>query len=194
MKQRAILFDFFGVICSELAPVWLEKYLPQEDAAKVKAEIFTLADMGMIDENEMYCRLHQATNIPVKQIRAEWKELISIDSAVVDMIRFLRTSYKVYLLSNSVASVLHDILQPNNLYSLFDKIYISSEIGKIKPHADFFLYVLEDLHLEAEDSIMIDDNPSNIQGAEAAGIHGIVYTSVESLIEELNKLGVKIHY
>ena len=35
---RAVVFDFFGVISSEVAPFWFEKYFPKEEARKYISE------------------------------------------------------------------------------------------------------------------------------------------------------------
>ena len=39
MEKKLIVFDFFGVISSEIAPVWLRKYFNEEDAKRIKAEM-----------------------------------------------------------------------------------------------------------------------------------------------------------
>jgi hypothetical protein len=43
-----LIFDFFGVACSEVAPYWLAKYLPAAEAVTVKATIVGAADRGAL--------------------------------------------------------------------------------------------------------------------------------------------------
>ena len=47
MPYKAIVFDFFGVICSEVAPQWLLHHLETEEKARaIKTEIVGAADRG----------------------------------------------------------------------------------------------------------------------------------------------------
>jgi FMN phosphatase YigB (HAD superfamily) len=45
---------------------------------------------------------------------------------------------------------------------------------------------LADLAISPEKAILVDDNPENIAGAEAAGITGVVFRSVEQTNKALS--------
>ncbi len=187
MKKENVFFDFFGVICSEISPVWLRKYFDDETAVKIKSELFPLADIGLISEEETFERLYEITSVPVDRIKEEWSDLIIINEALVGYIDSLKDRYNVYLLSNAISSFIDRILSDHDLSRLFLKTYISSEIGIIKPDKAFFDYVLTDLGVPACSAVMIDDNPDNIKGAESAGIDGIVFTEFEPFLTEIDK-------
>lgn len=191
MKPKVVFFDFFGVICSEISPIWLEKYYDKTTASAIKSSVFPAADKGDLSEDETFAKLHEITGVSIERIKEEWKELTIIDRDLVDLIHEIRTHHKVYLLSNAISSFLRNILNSYDLVQLFDGIYISSEIKLIKPNKDFFEYVLNDLKLSAESSIMIDDNPDNINGALQAGIDGIIYSDCESLKKILKQKNIQ---
>lgn len=183
--KTVIFFDFFGVLCTEIAPVWFEKYYAKEEAARIKNEIFVHADIGEINEEETFDKMSKVTGIPSQQIKKEWKELIHINEELVAFLKELKKEHSIYLLSNAIGTFLRKILEENDLYQLFEKVYISSDIKKIKPNVEFYEYVLKDLGIVATEAVMIDDNPENIKGAEKAGISGIVYKNNESLFLQL---------
>ena len=182
--KNVVLFDFFGVISSEIAPIWFRRHLDDAAADKIKSDIVSLADVGLITEWEMYERISKQINLPPEQIRDEWQSLIKVDKELVGIIKEIRKKYPVYLLSNAIEPFLTRILSEHELYPLFDKIFISSEMGIAKPGAEFFLHVLSDVGVKPENAVMIDDNPANIAGANSCGIDGILYTDRESFMRE----------
>jgi putative hydrolase of the HAD superfamily len=56
---------------------------------------------------------------------------------------------------------------------VFEKIYLSHEIGLRKPKKECYEYVLQDANILGAETIFIDDNKGNIRGAEEAGIQTI---------------------
>lgn len=179
--KDVILFDFFGVLCSEIAPFWFRRYFTDAEADAIKAEIVSKGDIGLISEDEMYIQISARTGIAPEQICQDWMDLAKINTVLVEFVRSLRKKHRVYLLSNAIGPFLRRILEGNNLYDLFDGIIISSEIGLIKPSVAYFERAMELLDVNAANAVMIDDNPKNIAGAVQAGIKGLVFTDNEQL-------------
>ncbi len=184
--KKIVFFDFFGVIGSEIAPIWFRKYLEDEDADKIKSEIVSLGDVGKISEWEMYEMISKRLNVKPEQIAQEWQDLVSINDELVGEILKIKEKYPVYLLSNAIEPFLVRILEKYQLFSLFDKVYISSKMGIAKPSGEFFQYVINDLHVDPEDVVMIDDNPSNLAGAASCGIDGILFSENNSFKREFD--------
>ena len=187
MRTPIIFCDFFGVVISEIAPVWLERYFPPEEAAVIKADIFNRADCGLISEEQAYLELSEKTGVPPAQIRAEWDALVKINSGLADFLRLVKQRYPVYLLSNAMSPHIRRILDENDLYSAFDRVFISSEMRRIKPDPALLTEVLETLHADPTKTVMIDDNPKNIQGAKQAGLSGIIYRNNQQLFSEVSQ-------
>ena len=175
-----LIFDFFGVISSEVAPIWLKKYFDKERAIHIKNEIVTQVDLGQISESELYSKLGKLANVSPETVKDEWMNLVHINTDLIDYIRKIKTKYKVALLSNASATFLRKILEQNNLYDLFDLIVISAEEKCMKPNPDIFYKVIDKLNINAKKSLMIDDNAINLEGAKSIGINGFLFRNFDS--------------
>lgn len=186
--KNVIFFDFFGVISCEIAPFWLRRYYGEEELGEVKLGFTDPADLGEISEAELFENIGRATGVSPSEIRKEWLGMVRINEELVDYIKGLRNKHRIYLLSNATAEFLHTILKKYSLYDLFDGLFISSEMHVIKPRKEFFTSALERFGVAAGDAVMIDDNPRNIAGAEAAGIKGIIYKDNSSLFKAIEEI------
>ena len=185
--KKAIFFDFFGVICCEIAPFWFRRHFSPEEAARVKEEICSRADAGEILEDEFHREISARTGVAPDVVAREMQEMICINGELRDFILRLRERYPVYLLSNAMSSFLRRILEENDLYPLFDRVFISAEMRVAKPSPDFFRAVLASLSLDGADVVMIDDNEKNLAGAADAGIDGILFTENGPFYRDLAK-------
>ena len=85
---------------------------------------------------------------------------------------------KLFLLSNisyTFAKNWQNTEQLADLFSLFDGLVFSAEAGKIKPNADIFQHLLYKYNLAADDTIFIDDNINNVNGAKAVGVDAYLF-------------------
>ncbi len=181
MSHRAFVFDFFGVVCSEIAPFWFRKYLPEPEAAELKNRIVGPADSGEKSQEEMFIELGAFAGMPPGQVMAEWRTYVSINKDVIGLVRELRKDHEVALLTNAISGFFRDILTGNGLDGLFDPVVVSSEERVAKPDPRIYQIVLGRLGVPAGEVLMIDDNPANIRGAKDAGMDGVVFEGAEQL-------------
>lgn len=181
MSYKAFVFDFFGVICSEVAPYWLARYLPQTEATRVKTSIVHAADVGELSQQQLFSKLSEITGVPEEQIEGEWLDYVRIDEDVVDLIGTLRSQHILGLLTNSPAPFVCSILERYDLNSLFQAIVISSENHCAKPDPAIYKRMLTKLNVQASDTLMIDDNPANVAAAVSVGMGGVVFRSCSQL-------------
>lgn len=87
-----------------------------------------------------------------------------------DLVRSLGAEIEVGLLSNTNA--LHWFTQADHeeVRSLFDRTYLSFELGMAKPDADVFEHVVADIGGPPESVLFLDDNQINVDGARAVGM------------------------
>ena len=90
MKNELVIFDFFGVICSEIAPYVFENHFDKETAARLKQELFVPADLGQTTMDVVFDKMAQIINIPMAELKKEWNSYVIIDSEVVEYIKRLR--------------------------------------------------------------------------------------------------------
>ena len=188
MLHDVIVFDFFGVVCSEIAPFWLVKYVSDDDAKYIKSTVVHLADTGEISQQEMFEKLSEIVHIPVERIESEWWSYVQIDGEVVKIISNLKTKYPVALLTNSPAQFVREILKRNQLTLLFDPIVVSSEEGIAKPDLAIYRQILNRISVPPEHAIMIDDNPVNVNAAINVGMKGLLFSSSTQLKNALADL------
>ena len=192
MAKSTLIFDFFGVISTEVSPRWFSKRFTDGEAKKLKEQYMSMADVGMVSEAELFDYLSNLSGEPADDIYREFMSYVNINSEIVDLIIRLKKKYKIVLLSNALASWLHKILENNDLYRLFDHMVISGEEGIRKPSGDIFKIALSRAGISPKDAVFIDDNEKNTRAAEILGIHGIVYKNNKKLIFDLKDMGIEV--
>lgn len=71
MHYKALIFDFFGVLCPEVSPVWFREQLGARGDA-LKGEIFRDADRGVIPQERVFAMLAEMSNMSAESIEQDW--------------------------------------------------------------------------------------------------------------------------
>lgn len=118
------------------------------------------------------------------------KMLLDIPMQRVNLLRKLREKYPLYLLSNTnfihiekVNKILEEQTGVRKLNDLFDKVYYSFEMNMRKPDLEIFEFVLKENNLDPEQTLFIDDNIDNINGAAKLKIQTLHVTSPNTLFD-----------
>ena len=188
---KTIIFDFFGVISSEVAPFWFGARYTEEEAKRLKEEYMSVADLGKVSADELFESLSRLSGEPPKKIHDDFMSLSRIDHEMVSFIKNLSCDYKIVLLSNAESELLDEIMKRDDLYGLFDYTVISGKEGIAKPCGEIFDLALTRSDSLAEESVFIDDNPKNVSAAMSRGIRGILFEGIDSLRHEFGKIGIK---
>jgi len=106
-----------------------------------------------------------------------------------ELVATTRRHSRVGLLSNS--NVLHwELVRTRwDLGSRFDAVFLSHEVGYLKPDREIFEHVLSTLDVPAPRVAFIDDNQVNVDAARAAGITAARARGVEEARAALVELG-----
>jgi len=192
-KIKNIIFDLGGVLLNInplLSLLELEKIsgISQEELTVklISEQIFIKFETGRLDSAQFRSELCRIINTSVSDSEVDriWNKLIlDIPLHRVNLLKELRNNYKVYMLSNT--NIIHfdhytrELAETLgiNLADLFDRIYVSHEIGIHKPDARIYTYVLENAKINASETVFIDDSLANIEAAERLGIAGIHITN-----------------
>lgn len=181
MKKRLIIFDCFGVIFDEVAPVFIKKYLPLKEAEILKEKLFVPADMGEVTYDELLTNMAQALKLDKNEMIKEWEALFILRKEMVDIIRKLSENADVCLLSNAPLGVIETQFEKYNLTPLFDKIFVSCNLKMAKPDPKIYLHCVSAFGKVYEEIYMIDDNWGNLQHLPEIGITPVHFKSPESL-------------
>ena len=142
---------------------------------------------------EIAKKLDFKKEVSYEQMEKFWTGIITgPKNDVVQIAKSLKKKYKLFLLSNIDGMHHAHIATMVPLNDLFESQIVSYLVGAEKPDAKIYKVALDAAKAQAENCVFIDDNPKNIAGAKRAGMHGIVFTDVKQLKEELAKLGVKV--
>jgi HAD superfamily hydrolase (TIGR01509 family) len=184
-KCKAIIFDLGAVILNINYQNTIDEFtkLGVNNAAtfyskKVQTNLFNQIETGMISSNEFLKALQKETkNANINQVEKAWNAmLLDLPEERLQLIKKLKKNHAIYLLSNTNAIHIDAFKKQlgNRKWlafcKLFDKMYLSHELGLRKPDVKIFEYILKEQKLKAEEVFFIDDSPQHIAGAKKIGI------------------------
>ena len=181
MADTLVIFDCFGVIMNEVAPVFLRKHLPKEKADILKEELFVPADMGLVTYDELLGNMAKALGMTKEEMIPEWESLFVLREEIVPAIKKLRSIADIALLSNAPLGVVEGILDRFALWDLFDRTVISCNVKMAKPDEKIYKHCISLFDKEYDRIYMIDDNLVNLEHLPSIGITPIHYRNVEDL-------------
>ena len=112
---------------------------------------------------------------------ADFRSWLSINPATIEVLADLRAGgTRLALLSNAGPDY-GSYFRHGPLGDFFAGVYVSGELGLLKPDAAIFEHVLADLEITAADAVFTDNRASNVAGAQTLGITGHVFTGVQEL-------------
>ena len=198
--MKAIIFDMGGVLL-DLDIEGCKKAFKEDLGFMEIDEILDpchqkgiIGDMeGGVVTGEEFCDYIKAsskegvTDDDVK--RAFCKIVTGLEPYKGKMLQKLAEKYDVYLLSNN-----NPIIMPfaAELFASvgfplenFTKRFFSYQMKMLKPSAEMYKAVIEDIGLPAEEMLFIDDSQANVDASIAAGLPAIYYkpgTDLDALI------------
>ena len=119
--------------------------------------------------------------------------LVGIEPYKAVMLKHMAKYYDLYMLSNNnsiclpFASKMFDQTGAP-MKEVFLKLFLSFEMKTLKPSAEFYQRVMEEIGRPAEDMLFIDDSQKNVDGAVAAGLPAVYYepgTDLAALLSEV---------
>jgi putative hydrolase of the HAD superfamily len=199
---KNIVFDLGGVIINIDPPLAFKKFA--ELAGKPIEEVMDLFsanqlverhETGVLSDDDFFNEIGLLLGLThhVDELKAIWGCLLNdIPKERIVLIQQLAERYKVFLLSNTnhihyveVENILHNATGVKSFEDLFEKVYLSYQIGLRKPHTPIYEHVLLDSQLIAAETLFIDDNLSNILGAESVGIQTIHIQLPDTILNHL---------
>tara|TARA_B110000908_G_scaffold128531_1_gene150952 strand:- start:77 stop:697 length:621 start_codon:yes stop_codon:yes gene_type:complete len=184
-NSKAIIFDLGAVILNINYQNTIDAFtkLGVQNAStfyskKVQTDLFNQIETGEITAEEFLIALQRETNkATINQVRDAWNAmLLDLPNERLTLIKALKSKYRIYLLSNTNSIHIDafkrqlGIVKWQEFSDLFDKMYLSHEVGMRKPNAEIFEHILSEQKLKAEEVFFIDDSPQHIEGAKKIGI------------------------
>ena len=146
--------------------------------------LFDLLEKGMISEGDFFSELRKLSKTDHSDdvLRKCWNAiLVGLPEENLKTLYELKKNYRLFLLSNT--NSIHEseyrkmIIRQYGSFvfdDIFEKMYLSHHIHLRKPSKEIFEFVLNDSHLNKEESFFIDDSKQHVEGARNAGIESIL--------------------
>jgi len=200
--MNAYIFDLGNVIIrTNTQPaydVWA-KYAnrdPQTISHGFEAdEVFRRFEKGQISSTDYFHYWLDLLNMDITypEFVEGWNSIYEgLFPEAVSAVKSLASESTVVALTNTneIHSARWPTLYPE-VVDVFDRIYISNEIGLRKPDAECFNYVLAQEKLKPEDCMFFDDVPENVTAAAELGIQSVLVTSSVDILNAINRRNKK---
>jgi putative hydrolase of the HAD superfamily len=192
-ETKNLIFDLGGVLLNINPLLSLTEFeklsgIGKEPLAQrlQKENVFAKFETGHLSPAQFRGELNRImdTKLDDGVIDAAWNTLLlDFPYERLLLLQQLRKNYKIYLLSNT--NIIHFWHYTGVFYEnykiampgLFDKLFLSHEIGLHKPDPAIYTYVLDDLGIKPAETVFIDDSLPNIEAAISLGINGIHITN-----------------
>ncbi|MFZ1291875.1 MAG: HAD-IA family hydrolase [Melioribacteraceae bacterium] len=157
---------------------YLENYLIHRDyeAGKITDEEFISINLDWLDNK-----------VTTQQFCEIYSNIFTKNENVIKLLPILKEKFKLVLLSNT--SGIHKKFgwENNDFLKYFDKLFLSHEVGAVKPEEKIYKAVENFTGESVESHIFIDDILDYIIAAKNLGWDGIQFIGYENLVEEFNK-------
>lgn len=126
----------------------------------------------------------QVSELWVRDVRS-W---LSIDPGTVDLLEQLHGGgTRTALLSNAGFDY-GDLLRRAPYSQGFERVFVSAELGMLKPHPDVYRHVADELGITFDQFVFVDNKAPNVEAAVALGATGHVFVGVPELRAFLEQL------
>jgi glucose-1-phosphatase len=184
---KNLIFDLGGVIIDlnvektkEAFALMSGKPISEVQEILASSSEFLLYEKGLISDQEFRNSVRHMlkTDATDLEIDAAWNAMLGgIPGNRIELLKKLRNNYQLFLLSNTnnihlvcFNEIVKSACGSSSLNPYFDRAYFSHIVNMRKPDAEIYNLVLNDNNLLAHETLFLDDNTSNLEGASQLGI------------------------
>jgi HAD superfamily hydrolase (TIGR01509 family) len=146
-------------------------------------------DLGQLDSRSFWQHINEEIGKKVN-----WQKLNKATYAsykpipgTIQLIKRLKQVSSLALLSNTREEWFNYVNTKFKITKHFDETFLSFQLKHLKPEPAVFNIVINKLHTNPQNIIMIDDNKKNIKAAVELGIDGYLFQNAFELEYQLNK-------
>lgn len=130
-----------------------------------------MEELGVPREEELEEKAYKAYTMTLLRIPPE------INDDVLETLPLLTDKYKLAVICNTGATpgeILREIMKKDGIFSFFNFLVFSDEVGFAKPNTRIFRYTLEHLDIENSQAAHIGDDPiTDVIGAKRSGMKAV---------------------
>jgi len=187
-KVKAVIFDNDGVIVNSepLSCKALRNLLKQEYNIEIDDACLPVIGMSDISALSYYLKKHD------KPLPSDFRELVKMKSEFYfdlaeneldcfpgfhELMRYLQQHYDLAVASSGNHDKIKFSLDAVNASQYFPIICSATEVAHGKPAPDLFHYTADCLNVAEKNCLVIEDSPKGTEGAKAAGMQVVGFTS-----------------
>lgn len=159
----------------------------------MRSDLHEAFESGNINEKEFRNGIRMAFD---KDWEDEWIDrvwntlLLTIPKERINLLKVLRKDYNLYLLSNTnsihfkVVEEMFEKDHPEDTFlGLFDRVFLSHEMGLRKPDSKIYEKVVEEIGAQPQTCIFFDDLQENLNAAKEVGLQTYLIDHPKALVE-----------
>jgi len=198
---KTIIFDIGGVILNVDHMIMCRNYEKYSDfsAKKIKDAIFKSGlkqrfEHGDYTPKQVYEILKKELNLTINfnMFKDIWSDIFWLNDQIMPIIRKLKKTYKLALLSNTDMIHFNTIKRKFNFVKYFDVVVVSYTVKMMKPEQRIYEITLKKANTNANEALFIDDKEENVAGASKLGIKSIHFNNADRLVRKLRAIGIEI--
>lgn len=179
MSGVLFAFDLMDTLIKDPFHSALYKLLPSESREKFiqgrEREAFIEFEKGRIEEEEFFERFYlpeyRNTDLPdPRKIKELMFVKVRLIAETVEIVKLLKANGNRLVLASNYSTwykELQKFPEMQEVFSQFDQLYFSCELGARKPAEEYFQWIQTDF--PGMRYVLIDDNASNVEAAEFMG-------------------------
>ena len=198
---KNIIFDFGGVLVDWNPHYLFDKYFSDINESNYFIENVCTSEwnaemdggkpfeQAVRERSSMFPKYTEA----LKLYQTNWMDTMGEEiPGMYDLIKSLKDNGfpVIYGLTNWSAETFPTVQKIYRIFSLIDNIVVSGEVKQLKPNPEIFHTLLNKYNLKPGESLFIDDNIKNVEGAKAVGINAIRFENAQKLKEDLEALNI----
>jgi len=190
---KAVIFDWGGVLidnpASGLASYCSEALkVPPDRFAQARETHYPEFLKGLISEEEFWRRACGDLQVPPPSAPSLWgdafRQAYAPRKEMFDLVALLKgRGYRTALLSNAEEPAARYFQELR--YPMFDVLTFSCREQTAKPEPEIYELTLRRLDVAPAEALMIDDREDYLDGAWDVGIHALLFTTAEDVIQSL---------
>jgi len=104
-------------------------------------------------------------------------ETVVLEDVIPTLEKLRGDEFKLALATTKTNDTVHPLLQRMGLHKYFDLATGRTEGMRNKPHPDMLNYIMKELDVKPEITVMVGDTPVDVFAAKNAGIYAVAVTS-----------------
>lgn len=202
---RNIIFDLGGVLINWRPDDYLKTFHYDPKHEEILKEVigydpvWPISDLGVYPTyKEMLEEMVKHHPEYEKEFRAFFTDawILNVYKPIAEGMKLFekvrKAGYHIYVLSNFLPDAFRIIYEKYDFFRHVEGYVVSSYEGCRKPDSRIYHILLERYHLKPEESLFLDDSPTNVAAAKANNIQSFVYRGYDDAIVRLKDFGIEL--